>query len=837
MRPRFYTFLFTFLVNVIFCLNIFSKQLNVQDALSAAIESTKPLDALTRQNILNATQATTESNYSLLHTEQAEELNTVYIMESQTDNRVIFISADDVARPLLGWCDASTFDITNLPPALQYMLDSYSKEICIASAAGSAPYTPQSSDNRPEIAPLITTKWHQTAPYNLLCPEDSDRRCVTGCVATAMAQIMNFHRWPESGTGAITYTAPTDGNNSNLTEYSMDFSATTFDWDNMLDEYNGDESEDQINAVALLMKACGYGSKMIYGLNGTSSSGASIPDAISAFNNYFKYAPDITLELRTAYNLNVWIDILYDELKSRRPLLTSGGIHAFLIDGYQPDDLFHINWGWGGLSDGYYAITALNPGAEGTGASPGGYNIGLNIMAGLYPDNDRSKPRIKFTIGKTNFTTEKDKYIRAENGTVRYSPIFNEGRIAATVTTGIRLRNIETAEISYCTGNTQTMGQYTGTYLEIPISNHPQNGKYIVEPIIVHNGDIHNVISYINYRGYVLLDANDEKLVFTHYETSTPQLSLESYNLPDKIYAGKTFDLSVEIACSGREYIGNIVPHLIIDENNRTTYNSIYTTVTENGSTLLNWSNLTTPTDPGFYKLILYDLNQNQIGDSITIEVLDSKTNSPELSMLFECTATKGCGTKEQPWETSETDIMSVTVSNASGMYNDGIVFGLFDENDINLSAQNSGTMILPSGTSEARIYTVARLKTAFSLNYDTMYAFGIYYRPEGETAFHAIPGSNKYYFTIKTTAGIEEIKADDDRVMIRYADGRITVESAGGIRQIDVFTTQGSIIASATYPYADTKAEISIDALPGIYIIRATTNGGKTVTQKVAIR
>lgn len=205
-----------------------------------------------------------------------------YVFNADDDRGFVIVSGDDRAHKILGYSTTGRFDFDNLPPAFEYMLGQYEKEI---EALSSAPSTPLKSENaasasRPAIEPLITTKWGQGTPYNLQCPVLGDIQAPTGCVATAFAQVMNYYKWPQRGSGSHSYEY--DGNT-----YSIDFSEIEFDWDAMLDEYIYESDERNRNAVATLMKACGYSIDMMYGV---AASGAFTSDIVKAANEYFDYS-------------------------------------------------------------------------------------------------------------------------------------------------------------------------------------------------------------------------------------------------------------------------------------------------------------------------------------------------------------------------------------------------------------------------------------------------------------------------------------------------------------------------------------------------------------------
>lgn len=197
---------------------------------------------------------------------------TYYVFATQS--QTLIVSADDLAYPLLGYIDNPSVDFDNLPPQMEWWLGEYSRQIAWANANRDifteSAVPEKSTDSRAPIAPLCATTWDQDAPYNNLCPMKGGKRTVTGCVATAMAQVMKYFNWPATGTGSVSYR----WNRQTLT---MDFGSTTFQWDKMLNSYPSSTSgtSDQREAVATLMKACGYSVEMDYGVASDGGSGAS----------------------------------------------------------------------------------------------------------------------------------------------------------------------------------------------------------------------------------------------------------------------------------------------------------------------------------------------------------------------------------------------------------------------------------------------------------------------------------------------------------------------------------------------------------------------------------
>lgn len=321
----------------------------------------------------------------------------VYVFNSE-EGGFLVLSADDIAYPVLGYSDSGkiTEEEVAMNPALEWWLSEYARQIEHAASKGSQSTgksfsIPSTRADYAAISPMIETKWDQGAPYYNQCPLYGAARTYTGCVATAMAQVMNYWKYPEYGQGQIGYQASTIGK-----RLTLDFSKKKFDWDNMLPSYYGGYNDAEEDAVAYLMKACGYASRMDYGAD---SSGALAMNIARGMKQYFNYDPNILYTLRDYYSASEWTDMIYENLKNVGPLLYGGGSmlgggHSFVCDGYDGHGMFHFNWGWSGMSDGYFSLDALNPDALGTGGgSGGGYNFTQDVVLGIQPPTGKPEEK------------------------------------------------------------------------------------------------------------------------------------------------------------------------------------------------------------------------------------------------------------------------------------------------------------------------------------------------------------------------------------------------------------------------------------------------------------
>lgn len=368
----------------------------------------------------------------------------VYIFDRPASSGYLIVSADDTATPLLGYADSGSFDANNMPPQLEWWLSEYASQIDYASANGiKNTYAPIA--NKKEIAPLVKTKWNQGTPYNNLCPSVNNVKCPSGCVATAMAQVMKFWNYPEVGTGRVTATLPSGGTGEGF----INLAQKPFDWNNMIDSYSGyDYTNEQGNAVATLMQAAGYAAKMNYAPGG--SGALSINAAISLSKN-FKYNPNIQYLQRLYFNTSEWNEIVYNELAAGRPILYGGQStsvgHEFVCDGYDGNGYFHFNWGWGGMSDGYFILDALNPNSVGTGGGTGGgYNSRQDIIIGIQPSSEETDVYLT-QFGNLSASASGSNISLALNYNGNVGNWVNAGISAVKVRMGAEIVSVDNSEI------------------------------------------------------------------------------------------------------------------------------------------------------------------------------------------------------------------------------------------------------------------------------------------------------------------------------------------------------------------------------------------------------
>lgn len=427
-----------------------------------------------------------------------------YVFNAGQNDGYVVISADDRTPAILGYADEGTFDINSIPENMKAWLQSYADQI--KHLQSNAALNRTAITDHKAVKPLLKSTWNQGAPYNNMCPMDGSYRSVTGCTATAMAQVINYHKYPAQTTATI----PAYVTNSK--KFSIESIApTVIDWENMKDNYTGNETQTEKDAVATLMKICGTSLEMDYSYAGSSASTNYIPDLLKIYFNYDAGATHIS---RDDYRASEWDDIIYNELANKRPVLYSGlstgGGHAFVIDGYDKEGMYHVNWGWGGSSDGYFLLSILDPDSNsgiGASSSTDGYSFGQDASIGVQP-NTGVKP-VRDAIMTTYSIKTDQTVVTKKNNTfpVKYiTETRNYTGESFTFDLGIGVydkdNNLKYASFQWSTTELPNGWGYSATELSCNIPSLP-DGTYIITNISRKKGTQTWYQNKNSYRYYI----------------------------------------------------------------------------------------------------------------------------------------------------------------------------------------------------------------------------------------------------------------------------------------------------------------------------------------------
>ena len=399
---------------ILFCvllssISMFAQHRSEQEAIQVAQEffTSRPAVQPARLVTVPQRQVKEKVDQHMARAKKAPAKNSAcYIINDEVNNRFVIVSADERMYNILGYSDNGFFDVEKMPQALSELIGEYGNQYDFLLQNGDHVLMKTNAQSVVPIAPMLSTKWDQESPYNDECPYDKDfaqlgvnLRSATGCAATAMAQIMNYHKYPQQGEGIITYTE--SGANQEL-----NLSTVTFDWDNMANEYNSNSDEVQKHAVAQLMHVCGLSIRMDY--TAFNSSAATI-DVAYALSHYFNYNPNIKYYLRNYFTYAEWNSIILNDLRHGLPVFYGGqtktydkegnvqkdddgnyitGGHGFVIDGCDETLLYHMNFGYSGEYDGYYSLDAI------TLKDNVNYELSQEMVCNISPDVMGSKEDI-----------------------------------------------------------------------------------------------------------------------------------------------------------------------------------------------------------------------------------------------------------------------------------------------------------------------------------------------------------------------------------------------------------------------------------------------------------
>ena len=397
------------------------------------VSSTTCAETITEQEALHKAQQVLKgktlqavrSQKAKARTEEASANETdLFFFNAENGNGFVIVSPDDRTVPILGYSDQGSIDLDNMPENLLYWLDSYREQMKFLDEESTSAKRSATRASRPAIAPLIKTTWGQDMPYKGQCPIYKNLNCVTGCVATAMAQLMYYYQYPAGSTALPAY-------QSGSYKLSVEeLPATTFRWNKIWTSYSKDALGEPADAVAELLRYCGQAVAMDYSPSGSGSTDERL---VYGMIHYFGYDKNARIISRAHYSQTQWEDLLYQELASGRPVVYSGtdaslNGHEFICDGYDGNGLFHLNWGWDGTANGYFVASLANykTSRKGVFGSLDGYSIYQSAIIGLQPDTgEKAVPEIFSAVNNETAT-----YTRA-SATDNFQNVTLKGQFVA----------------------------------------------------------------------------------------------------------------------------------------------------------------------------------------------------------------------------------------------------------------------------------------------------------------------------------------------------------------------------------------------------------------------
>ena len=563
-----------------------------------------------------------------------------YLFNNGGNKGFVIVSGDDRLPEVIGYATSGTMAEDNMPIQLKSLLDAFEKQygemagddtrlesvmaerMALAESSAAANVT---------VTPLLgNIEWDQGTPYNKLCPTFTNGQAVTGCVATAMAQVIRYYRYPTQKKNNITsYTSKSGFTSSEITA-----SSTTYDYDKMLGQYvSGNYSDKQASAVATLMLHCGCAVQMEYGVYESGAITSSTSHVLGAYFAYDKST--LAFVDRCDYSLEEWCSIIDHELSNNRPIIYEGRTlsnegHAFVCDGANGDGFYHINWGWSGSGNGYFDISLLNPFDAESTTGAGGYNTGMGMTIGIKPSTEEGTA----PIAKAKGLNAHVKSVDMENRTVNvdvYNMSYNDftGWVALAVKEG--------------TGHKLISGKTTF----LKFSAQAINGAYNINSSSLtfnHSFPVGTTKVYMVYgSGETVIDECGGKYGKPHFyvtsDGTTTTSSLTGYSLSATlssditIYNGINNDLTLKVTNSGvEEYLNNAKVYISSTDTKPDEASiTLYLAVPANGGTTTRVLTVN-PSEQGYLYVWVDDGNGNSL---ITAKKFTVEANSdPVLTLV-----------------------------------------------------------------------------------------------------------------------------------------------------------------------------------------------------------
>lgn len=668
----------------------------------------------------------------------------LYVYNTIDGNGFVIVAGDDRARRILGYSDSGSFDFGNLPPQLEWLLSVYESEIKSLNETNNNDHSESttSQNDRNIIAPLLTTEWGQATPFNQLCPEYEGQPLATGCVATAIAQIINYHKWPEKGEGTHSY----DLFGKKL---SWDFENTVFNWNLMLDNYNGESPAASNAEVAKLMYAVGVGCNMGYTPDG---SGSCISFAKRALVENLRYDTEMEIVWRNHYLPEKWHDLIYAELSSERPVFLSGGDHAFVCDGYAGDNLFHFNWGWSGVMDGNFSFSSLPD------SNNESFGNDLTALINIHKREGERKALTYDVICKGGIKLDSENY---NSDYIDVDLCYNYSAYDMDITFGLEIINNETGESNFISGPESHLEAPVAAAPYVAYQGHGQgmfdpflggtvplpDGYYSVYPAFTTSVmPLKRILCVAGYQDHIDLKVynNSESHIFTNpglavqpdVELTELTITDEAYNPVESIYAHESIFRFTYTLKNNSSVASTNNTYDILDENENIIFTDALYDIIEPHSEIKRFTSVIgTDIAPGSYHIKVFDASSKCINTR--------PVNFTAIKREYDLEVTD---IQYIPKGGVFDDITFVLKNNANIDYNP-IIYIIATKNEVEVQREK-----IPSGLKANEIYNIT-FKDIINTNFRGDIEFN-FYEPYGQR-INKTP-YRKYFNVPVTSIGFE---------------------------------------------------------------------------------
>ena len=570
MNSRSYIFLF--ILTLITCVNVHAQEVSESEAYSRVLSFIIKNDVFVKSRIKRETPRLSYSGLGF------------YAFDY--DGRFILASKDPLKPAILGYSDSGEFSNATKSPCFRFFLRQYAQEYRNDFVI----FKP--SDVSDAVEPLCQDVWNQYTPFNNMCPfaPDGESHCVTGCVATSMAQLMNYYQYPVQGSGYLEY-EDTKGCGQLL---STDLDSHSYDWSKILDDYNSSYTEEEGLAVAQLMYDCGVSVQMRYD---PEASGASVVRQPIALVNHFGYDEDMQLYYRNFFNQVEWDSIMFHEIDAGRPMLVGawdgGGGHSLICDGYDSNGLFHMSWGYPGAeANGYYYFTWLTPDLpewRDVNSPEVGLNVLQSILVGVKPKKVE-EPSPQHYIYCFSYIKNKDGGAQTvhlgDEFEIGVYDLSNCGWNVHNGLVGIALKEYNSSRITSKT-STPLLYKYDRIFsleeltdslysdtLKLKLPTTLSAGNYKLVPVYEESGSYVEARTMLGIPNYLSVDVTIGEVRIYEPEEEFSNLSISDVEFPSVIYRQTSPHFKFTLTNSGADYSGRLYISLYEDSN--PTYNRIF---------------------------------------------------------------------------------------------------------------------------------------------------------------------------------------------------------------------------------------------------------------------
>ena len=795
-----------------------------------------------------------------------------YVFNDDTGKGFVVVAGDDKMGEVLAYSHEAFIDMANLNPEARYLFDSYrqvyeelGKNKGLTTRAGAATKAADA------VLPLLKSKWGQDYPYS------KQTQYVTGCVATAVAQVMYYHKWPAQGKGQESYKVTFDN-----TVRSADFTKSHYDWDNMLPDYNHrNVTTKQEDAVALLMNDVGIATNMQYT---NRASGTQSYMAERALRNYFDY--DASMVTRLYEGVDNFIEIVKKELRNGFPLYISGDSknragHAWVCDGFDEEDKFHMNFGWNGQANGYYSLATLSvtsTGSEFNGAQHS-FNLRLHVIA-IHPNKPNTpkidddiayqSPNIKFNndgmmafVGDTPTTTSDASkvmytgFINQANavlvGDIGLGIYDQEGKLVKVTPYGQDGRKIFSKERFVFNDGEWISGGVINDKVTFTLDfKSLTNGTYSLYPIaarMLEDGKL-GAWARMKTSPRIVMKVENSKITYLELPTEKPvfQLTAEP-KLDNKVMLGEPNVLRLDIRkLDANIFYGTVKVELINNDNK-----VVYTTETAG---TIDFDTFTTkrirlpfnlPYDiaSGTYHLrttitstdnISYPVREKASQEPYTLTI-EEKSQAGIFSKATVYTQDNEEGSVQmEDFDVSRSPtfrVVCIAYLAKNVQYKGSLTLYLIDTvtdmsikvtknpQQVNLIQVDDMTMITSDWIDPKveklinnRRYRVALMGVVDGKNVDLLPA-------STKSPYLSLIHGPYDKYPEEGTNGVEEVSI---KPILQFVDGQLHVQQQG-LKRVEVYDMNGMLVASSV---ASGTNNLTLSVPKGIYVVRITTQGGR---------